>query len=66
MLARRPSFSRQRKAPRLPPPPVIRAHAADHAPTYKASDSDEVKLCKALRGWLKKKHTSHKGFGQSK
>ena len=66
MLRRAPSFSRQRRAPKLPPAPnakQVPPHIPDVAPTYTPTSGDEVKLCKALRGWLKKRHASDKKVG---
>ena len=63
MLRRAPSFSRQRKAPKLPaqlPSSTLRTQKDE--PTYTYTDS-EVKVCKVLRGWLKKRHSSAKSIG---
>ena len=65
MLARRPSFSRQRKAPPPPGERLVRPPlAVDDAKSYAPAANDEgVILSKSLQGYLKKKHASSKAFG---
>ena len=62
MLRRAPSFSRQRKAPKLPPapsnkqvrPPLGGVASNTNHPVMPTAD---IKISQALRGWLKKRHT---------
>ena len=62
MLRRAPSFSRQRKAPKLPPapsnkqvrPPLGGVASNTNHPVAPTAD---IKISQALRGWLKKRHT---------
>ena len=63
LLRRAPSFSRQRKAPRLPPPSSTPQHVGSSPATYTPAPEGEVVICKALRGWLKKRHRSDKSLG---
>ena len=57
-LRRTPSFSRQRKAPSLPPAP-----SQKHGTHYQMNGTEDVKLCKVLRGWLKKRHQAKRTLG---
>ena len=63
LLRRAPSFTRQRKAPRLPPPSSTPQHVGSSPATYTPAPEGEVVICKALRGWLKKRHRSDKSLG---
>ena len=69
MLRRAASFSRQRKPPPAPSAKQARSTTEDacekpaspSSPTSAFSDEDlKTKPCQALRGWLKKRHTSQK------
>ena len=77
-LIRRPSFGRQKPAAKQPPTPLNVRAAEEHSnssrdgsgnasPMSTGSDSLEVagdvKMCKNLHGWLKKRHTSSGKLG---